>query len=733
MAARVNESGLQIDAQLHALVAEQLLPGLDVSADEFWGGLAGIVDAFAGKNKELIASRNELQSKIDAWHVANPANPVDVPAYRKFLTEIGYLCDEPADFKVDVANVDREIAQVAAPQLVVPIDNARYCLNAANARWGSLFDALYGTDAIAFSNGLEKGSAFNAKRGEAVYARTAQVLDTAIPLTNGVKHGDVTEYGFYTEGLKLELVVKAGATGKVATLSDPSQLIGYVGAPKNPSSILFVHNGLHIEIQIDREHDTGKNHKAGVKDVILESAVSVIQDCEDSVAAVDAEDKCRVYTNWIGLMKGSLETSFTKGGKTVLRKLKPDREYIAVNGGKLTLPGRSVLLVRNTGIHMYTDAVLDKDGNEIPEGFLDALITGVAAKHDFNAPKGRIQNSRTGSAYLVKPKMHGPDEVTHTVNLFAQVEKIAKLAENTLKIGIMDEERRTTVNLKRCIYNARNRVAFINTGFLDRTGDEYHTSMAAGPMVAKTQMKAADGWQPAYEAWNVDVGLETGLKGTAQIGKGMWAQPDAMARMLATKSGHLKAGATCAWVPSPTAATLHALHYHEINVFDVQSVLANREHASLDTILKIPLVPKDYKWDDAFIQKELENNAQGTLGYVARWIQFGVGCSKVPNIDGVGLMEDRATLRISAQAIANWLKHGIIDEARVKQAFEKMAVIVDKQNSADAKYQAMAPDFDKSIAYQASLELCIKGCEFDAGYTEFVLHDARRKFKAANK
>jgi len=712
---------------LFDLVENEVAPGTGIEPVEFWESFEELVLTYGARNRALLDERSQLQKKIDAWHRANPA-PIDVAKYRKFLESIGYLVDEPEAFKVSTKNVDREVCSVAAPQLVVPIDNARYALNAANARWGSLFDALYGTDAIPFSERLEKSAQYNAKRGTAVFERVAEFLDEAVPLAGG-SHSDVVAYRLTTDTpAALQATLKAGAT---VPLKNPEKLAGYNGQLESPSVILLKNNNLHIEICIDHENKIGKLHAAGVYDVILECAVSTIQDCEDSVAAVDADDKVRVYGNWTGIMKGTLSTQFEKGGKTVTRTLVDDRHYVDVDGKALTLPGRSVLLVRNVGIHMYTNAVQQTDNSDVPEGFLDLMVTALAAKHDLLA-KDRPVNSRAGSVYIVKPKMHGPKEVAFTVELFEFVEKALKMESETLKIGIMDEERRTTVNLKRCIYEARNRVAFINTGFLDRTGDELHTSMIAGAMVRKADMKPLP-WLINYEKWNVDIGLECGLKGIAQIGKGMWAQPAAMAEMLKTKVSHLKAGATCAWVPSPTAATLHAIHYHTVNVFDVQDELAKRERANLNDIITIPLLAKEVVIVDKDKDQEVENNAQGILGYVARWIQLGVGCSTVPNINDIGLMEDRATLRISSQHITNWLEHGIVDEKYVREKFEKMAAVVDRQNAKTHGYKAMSSNFKKSIAFQAALDLVLQGTSLPNGYTEPVLHPARVAFKNSTK
>ncbi len=730
---RILVSGLQVARVLYETVERSILPDTGVSSADLWAALAQCVAELGPHNVALLKKRDELQAQIDAWHVAHPAVPVDVPAYTAHLRAIGYLADEPTPFAVTTANVDAEIATLCGPQLVVPIDNARYALNACNARWGSLFDALYGTNAIGDENGQAKGAAYNDVRGQAVFRRANALLDLAAPLTGGAKYDDVVQFALAADG-SLQVALKSGAH---ATLADPSKLVGYAGDDKAaPTSVLFVNNGLHVEVVIDRSSAIGRTHAAGVTDVVLESALSTIQDCEDSVAAVDADDKAKVYANWAGLMRGLLACDFEKDGKTVTRKLRADRTFhragaAAPAGSTVTLPGRSLMLIRNVGIHMYTDAVLDARGAEIPEGLLDAFITVLGALHDLRKPAdAAIKNSRTGSVYIVKPKQHGADEVAFTVRLFEAVERAFALPKNTIKIGIMDEERRTTVNLARCIYEARERVCFINTGFLDRTGDEIHTSMLAGPMVRKNDMRAQP-WLDAYERWNVDVGLACGLKGRAQIGKGMWAKPDDMKGMLEQKVGHLKAGASCAWVPSPTAATLHALHYHEISVPAVQTALATRARAPLDAILTVPVTTKAAcVADDAALQQEIENNAQGTLGYVARWIQFGVGCSKVPDINDVGLMEDRATLRISSQHMCNWLRHGVVDEPRLRKAFEKMAAVVDRQNAKDKAYKPMCADFAHNVPFDAAWRLVTTGLAECNGYTENVLHRARRHYKA---
>ncbi|MFT2090876.1 malate synthase G [Paraglaciecola sp. 2405UD69-4] len=722
---RVIEHGYQVAACLHKLVNEEVLPGLNIESQSFWRSLADVLDEFTPKNKALLETREHLQKQIDAWHVAPQNKPLNHESYKSFLEEIGYLVPQGEDFKITTDNVDPEVALISGPQLVVPLMNARFALNAANARWGSLYDALYGSDIIVDEHETEN-KGYDPIRGAKVVAYGRQFLDESIPLQSA-SHNDVTRYLIEEKQLVVEL-----ASGAKGTLKDATQFVGYKGDLNQPSAILCKNNGLHIEIQIDALSPIGKTDLANVKDIVLESALSTIQDCEDSIAAVDGADKTAVYRNWLGLMKGDLTEKLVKGGKEIVRSLNPDREYLTPEAETLVLPGRSLQFIRNVGHLMTTDTVLTSTGEEVPEGILDGLITTLISLHDLYGSSQYV-NSKQKSIYIVKPKMHGPEEVAFTDALFSTIEAKLGLAANTIKMGIMDEERRTSANLKECIRAASSRVAFINTGFLDRTGDEIHTSMLAGPMARKELMKN-EAWISAYESRNVLIGLSAGLKGKAQIGKGMWAIPDEMAAMMEAKIGHPKSGASCAWVPSPTAATLHVMHYHQVNVAQVQDTLIASLDAQtddqLDALLTIPLLTHPSSLTDTEKQHELDNNVQGLLGYVVRWVDQGVGCSKVPDIDNVGRMEDRATLRISSQHICNWLEHGLLTEEQVMASLKKMAVIVDEQNAGDTIYIPMADDFDASIAFQGAIDLIFKGKEQPSGYTEPLLHQKRKELKA---
>jgi len=717
MTMRIEVGNLAVAKTLLDFVEQEALPGTGLDAAAFWQGVSALFTELAPKNQALLDKREQLQQQIDAWHKARRGQPHNATEYQAFLQSIGYLLPEPDDFVIQTQNVDEEIAQIAGPQLVVP--NARFALNAANARWGSLYDALYGTDAISEEGGAEKGQGYNPVRGAKVVAFARQVLDEVAPLAQG-SHADAKAYAIHNEQLAVQL-----KDGRSVALKNPPQFLGFQGALSQPSAILLKHNGLHVEIQFNAQSASAQQDPAGISDVLLEAALSTIIDCEDSVAAVDAEDKVAVYRNWLGLMKGDLAERVEKNGTTFSRTLNPDRSYQTADGSELMVRGRSLLFVRNVGHLMTNPAILDKSGNELPEGILDALMTSLCALHDVQG-KGKYRNSRCSSVYIVKPKMHGAEEVAFAVELFARVEAILGLPVNTLKLGLMDEERRTSVNLKACIHAARERLVFINTGFLDRTGDEIHSSMQAGLMLRKAQMKGCD-WLAAYEAQNVDIGLRCGLSGRAQIGKGMWAMPDLMAAMLKEKIAHPKSAANTAWVPSPTAATLHALHYHQVDVFAQQKIRASQPRAQRERLLAIPLADKTYSAEE--VANELDNNAQSILGYVVRWVEQGIGCSKVPDIHDVALMEDRATLRISSQLLANWLLHGLLNEAQIRESFARMAKVVDRQNAADKAYRPMCENLDKSLAFQAALALVLEGAAQPSGYTEPLLHRFRLQFK----
>ncbi|MFL2708390.1 MAG: malate synthase G [Gammaproteobacteria bacterium] len=715
-----SQTSLKISENLKTFVKDEMLPGLNITPDYFWTSFENIYNKFSQRNKDLLIKRQLLQDQIDKWHIENKHSEFDLDKYKKFLNEIGYLQPRSKNFSISTSNVDPEIRKIAGPQLVVPVMNARFALNAANARWGSLYDALYGTDIISETDGAVKEGGYNPVRGDKVIAFAKNFLDNTVPLVNGDYH-NVIKFEFINGELLMTLKDKS-----TTHLKDKKQYIGYMDKGEGAFGLLFKNNNLHFEVQIDRDHPIGQDDTAGIKDILMESAITTIQDCEDSVAAVDAEDKIVVYRSWLGLMKGNLKRSFDKNGKFITRELNPDRKYFLKDGKIILLPGRSLMLVRNVGHLMTNPAIKDANDNEVPEGIMDAFFTSCISIHDIIG-NGPYKNSKTKSIYIVKPKMHGPEEVQFTCDLFEEIETIFNLPKKTIKIGIMDEERRTTLNLKECIEVAKDRVIFINTGFLDRTGDEIHTSMEAGPMVTKAAMKNKK-WINTYENWNVDIGLETGFLGKAQIGKGMWPMPDEMLEMYKTKTMHPKAGANCAWVPSPTAATLHVMHYHQIFVKEEQEKILQREKAKLDDLLLIPFMNKNEFPTKEEIQKEIENNAQGILGYVVRWVDQGIGCSKVPDINNVGLMEDRATCRISSQHISNWLHHGLCSEKEVLEIMKKMAVVVDEQNSGDVNYKKMSPSFD-GIAFKAACDLATKGKAQPSGYTEPILHKMRLRRK----